>query len=47
MNKKPDTMFAMVVLFAIGLAVTGFSAIASNSDKVEVEQRERQTLSRY
>lgn len=33
MKKKPDTMAAVVILFLVGLAVTGFSSMSVGSDE--------------
>ncbi len=45
MKKKPDAMLAMVLLFCLGLAISGFSSMSVGSDdrRVPLEQ----TGSRY
>lgn len=41
MRRKPDAMIAMVVLFCLGLAISGFSSISAGSDerRPPVEQK--------
>jgi len=40
MKKKPDTMVTMVLLFLLGLAVTGFSSLSVGSDEERFEQKQ-------
>lgn len=44
MKKKPDTMVTMVVLFVLGLAITGFSSISVGSDD---DRLDTSTIQRY
>lgn len=42
MKRKPDAMVTMMLLFFLGLVVTGFSSLSVGSDQTEfVEQDKR------
>lgn len=45
MKKTPDTMITMVLLFVIGLAVTGITTLSAGTEKKEPELV--QSLDRY
>ncbi len=37
MGRKPDIIRAIVLIFAIGLVITGFTSIHASEDKVRVQ----------
>lgn len=44
MNKKPDTMLTMIVIFCLGLIISGFSSMSVGYDDHRVPE---QVLTRY
>ena len=38
MKRKPDAMFALIVLFFIGLIASGFSSLTVGSSRPDIEQ---------
>jgi uncharacterized membrane protein len=37
MGRKPDIIKAIVLIFAVGLVITGFTSIHASEDKVRVQ----------
>lgn len=50
MKRKPDAMVTMILLFCLGLVVTGFSSLSVGSDDERYSQRSEtnyKTASRF